>query len=103
MSFSIVDLSRPSPPSEHPARKAEKAAADFEGILLASVMESLAKTFAGASDATPGMQDYSYMGSQALASAVAAHGGIGIARLILRQWRDAKTLEAPLPRFVPPS
>jgi Rod binding domain-containing protein len=49
------------------------------------------------------MQDYSYMGSQALASAVAAHGGIGIARLILRQWRDAKTLEAPLPRFVPPS
>jgi Rod binding domain-containing protein len=94
MSFSIADISRPPAALEHSTRKAAKAAADFEAILLESVMESLSKTFSGVSDGTAGMADYSYMGVQALASAVAAHGGIGIARLILSQWSRTKGPEA---------
>jgi Rod binding domain-containing protein len=101
MSFSMAGLSGATATVEHSTRKAEKAAVDFEAILLASVMESLSKTFSGTSDDTPGMQDYSSMGSQALALAVAARGGIGIAKLILSQWRAV--LQAPQDQFLSPS
>lgn len=67
-----------------PLGKGEKAARDFEAILLASLMDSLQKTFSGvAEEETPGAGDYRLMGTQALAAAIADHGGIGIARLIL--------------------
>ena len=71
--------------------KAEKAAQDFEAVLLASLLENLQKTFAGTSEEGPaGSSSYARMGTQALASAMSAHGGIGIARLILQQWRQSK-------------
>jgi Rod binding domain-containing protein len=66
-----------------PLGKGEKAARDFEAILLTSLLDSLQKTFSGvADDSTPGASDYRLMGTQALASAIADRGGIGIARLI---------------------
>ncbi|MBZ5657313.1 MAG: hypothetical protein LAO56_18760 [Acidobacteriia bacterium] len=66
-----------------PLGKGERAARDFEAILLTSLMDSLQKTVSGvAEDPTPGASDYRLMGTQALASAIAAQGGIGIARLI---------------------
>ena len=71
------------PPSE--AGKREKASRDFESVLLTSLFDSLQKTFAWDSEgSTPGAGDYRLMGTRALAQAVAAGGGIGIARLILR-------------------
>jgi Rod binding domain-containing protein len=83
-------------PNSHPAEKtkAEKAARDFEAVLLGSLLSSLQKTFAG----TPGgnsseNSNYAAMGTQALASAMAARGGLGIAQLILRQWRQTKVPE----------
>jgi len=71
--------------------KGEKAARDFEAILLTSLMDSLQKTFSGgAEDPTPGASDYRLMGTQALASAIADRGGIGIARLILSHLQTPK-------------
>jgi len=68
--------------------KNEKAARDFEAMLLTPVLDSLQKTFAGNSEAAiiPGASDYRQMATAALAQAIAARGGIGIAQLILRHF-----------------
>ncbi len=72
-------------------RKNEKAACDFEAMLLAPVFDSLQKTFAGDDDRkTPGSDDYRQMGTQALAQAIAERGGIGIAQLVLRHLQPPK-------------
>lgn len=79
------------PTSSPPLGKAAKAARDFEAMLLTSLMDSLEKTFSGPSeDDSAGASDYRLMGTQALAAAVAAGGGIGIARLILRHFEPTK-------------
>ncbi|MFY9644163.1 MAG: hypothetical protein WAK29_03240 [Terriglobales bacterium] len=71
-------------PDTRAIAKNEKAARDFEALLLTPVLESLQKAFAGEEDAkSPGASDYRQMGSQALAQAIADRGGIGIARLVL--------------------
>ena len=68
-----------------PAGRTEKAAREFESVLLTSLFDSLQKSFAfDSQDETPGAGDYRLMGTRALAESVSAGGGIGIARLILR-------------------
>jgi len=96
-----VDISMAAPvaqlPTSHPpVGKAEKAARDFEGILLGSLLDSLQNTFSGTSDedGAAGSSTYGLMGTQALASAIAARGGIGIAQLILHQWKQTKVPSA---------
>jgi Rod binding domain-containing protein len=61
-----------------------KAAREFEAQLIASVLDSLQKTFAGVpgDNAVPGAEDYNYLGTQALATEIAAKGGFGIAAMI---------------------
>jgi Rod binding domain-containing protein len=73
------------PPVTKPALgKGQRAARDFEAQLIGTVLESLEKTFAAlpGEDPIAGEDDYNYLGTQALASALAAGGGFGIARLI---------------------
>ncbi len=73
------------PPVTKPALgRGQRAARDFEAQLIGTVLESLEKTFAAlpGEDAIAGQDDYNYLGTQALASALAAGGGFGIARLI---------------------
>lgn len=83
-----------SPASQPTPSKAEKAAHDFEAILLTSLLDGLQKAFTGVSDDDPsGSGNYALMGTQALASAMAAGGGLGIARLILQQWQHTKVLD----------
>ena len=92
MSVSIP-FAIPALPSTHPAGKvkAEKAAQDFEAVLLSSLLESLQKSFADTTgESSPGSDNYAAMGTQALASAISARGGIGIARMILQQWQQTK-------------
>jgi Rod binding domain-containing protein len=74
------------------AAKNEKAARDFEAMLLTPLLDSLQKTFAGPlEDAkTPGASDYRLMATQALAQSIAARGGIGIARLVLDHLQPPK-------------
>ena len=92
MDPALSAISFHSAPTVTPSRsKAEKAACDFEAILLGSLLESLQKTFAGIrEDDASGSGNYAVMGTQAFASALAAGGGIGIAQLILQQWRQTK-------------
>ena len=63
-----------------------KAAREFEASLIASLLESMEKTFATVpgEDDLPGGDDYNYLGTQALAEGIAAHGGFGIAAFISR-------------------
>ena len=82
-------------PSATPALgKGTKAAREFEAQLIGTVLQSLEKTFAAipGQDAMAGEDDYNYLGTQALASAVAAGGGFGIARLITEHLGDPKTV-----------
>ncbi len=63
-----------------------KAARDFEARLIGALLESLEKTFGGlpGESRMPGADNYSYMGSQALAQGIAERGGFGIAAMIER-------------------
>src|SRR5712671_5261936 len=91
LAFDITHLAAARPAGKV---KAEKAAQDFEAVLLGSLLESLQKSFAGPSeDTTVGSDNYAAMGTQALAAAMSAHGGIGIARMILHQWQQTKVPE----------
>jgi len=64
--------------------KTAKAAREFETQLIGMVLESMEKTFAAlpGQSTIAGEDDYNYLGTQALASTVAAGGGFGIASLI---------------------
>jgi len=90
LTFRSTALSSPGPAARvwdaKAALKNEKTARDFEALLLTPVLDALQRTFAGdSSDSkTPGANDYRQMGSQALAQAIAARGGIGIGQLVLR-------------------
>jgi hypothetical protein len=66
--------------------KVMKAAQDFEGVLLESLLEPLEKTFSTlpGKDDLSGADNYHYLGTQALASALAHSGGIGLGALMVR-------------------
>lgn len=72
--------------------KGAKAAREFEAQLIGTVLESLEKSFADlpGQDSVAGSDDYNYLGTQALASALAAGGGFGIARLISQHLGSTK-------------
>ena len=90
----ISTLSSRSHGSEH--SRIAKATQDFEALLLTSLLTPLAKSFSavpGESSAPAGSEDYGYMGVQALASALAYRGGLGIARLVLGQLKSTEVPE----------
>jgi len=70
--------------STPPPTRGAKAAREFESFLVGSLLDSLEKTFATVPGDTdvPGQDEYSYLGRQALSSAVTAAGGFGIAKMI---------------------
>ena len=90
-------LSRPAAGSADMARNSSdqisKAAHEFEAILLHSLLEPLQKSFARISnDSDPaGQSDYEYMGTEALASALASSGGLGIAGMITKQLNQSSS------------
>ena len=92
LATSSVPLTATNPTAAKAVLKNEKAARDFEAMLLTPVFDALQKTFAGDSEdsKTPGASDYRQMGSQALGQAIAARGGIGIAQLVLRHLQPPK-------------
>jgi len=64
--------------------KGAKAAREFEAQLIGNLLESMEKSFASlpGQEAMAGEDDYNYLGTHALASAIAEGGGFGIAQLI---------------------
>jgi len=90
----ISSLTSRSQGSEH--SRVAKATQDSEALLLTSLLAPLEKSFSavpGESSAPAGSEDYGYMGVQALASALAGTGGLGIARLVLRQLKSTEVPE----------
>src|SRR5271165_1955931 len=76
--------------ASQPSSKLKKAALEFESILLQSWLEKMNQTFVGASESQDAAHDtVSSLGTQAIASALAVRGGIGIARMLLRQLESA--------------
>jgi Rod binding domain-containing protein len=67
-----------------------RAAHQFEAVLLNQILGSLEDTFStlGEQKTEAGSNHYKYLGVQALASSIAAKGGIGIADVILRNFRQ---------------
>jgi Rod binding domain-containing protein len=79
--------------------KGEKAARDFEAQLIGTVLQSLEKTFAAlpGKEEIAGQDDYNYLGAEALASGLAAHGGFGIARMISESLNRTKVTSQAVP------
>ena len=82
------------------AAKMVRAAHQFEAVLLNSLLGSLQHSFSsiGGKKADSESTNYDYVGMQALASALAARGGIGIADRIvasLRQHENGSNLSHP--------
>ena len=78
--MATLPTAMPNPP------RGAKAAREFEANLIASLLQSLEETFASVPGKTdlPGADNYNYLGTQALAGAIADHGGFGIAKMILQ-------------------
>jgi len=69
-----------------PSPKLVKAAHEFEAMLLQSWLEKMNQSFVGESGSLdPAHDTVSGLGTQAIAQALSAKGGIGIAKMILRQ------------------
>jgi Rod binding domain-containing protein len=64
--------------------RGKNAAREFEAHLIGSLLESLEKTFSSVpgGNTSPGADDYNHIGTEALAGALAAKGGFGIADMI---------------------
>lgn len=75
--------------------KGRKAAREFEAQLIGTVLESFEKTFATlpGQDEIAGEDNYNYMGTQAMASALAEGGGFGIAQMISAHLTARKDVE----------
>jgi Rod binding domain-containing protein len=87
---SAIPLPAANLPSAQAVTKNAKAARDFEALLFTPVLDALQKIFGGDDDAkTIGASDYRSLGTQALAQAIAASGGIGIAKMILAHLQPA--------------
>jgi Rod binding domain-containing protein len=91
-SASYVSPSGWMPQAVSTLSRGAKAARDFEAQLIGNLLESMEKTFAAlpGQGSVAGDDDYNYMGTQALASAMAAGGGFGIARMILHSFERTK-------------
>jgi Rod binding domain-containing protein len=70
-----------------PVGRGLHAAREFEAQLIGSLLESMEKTFATlpGENNMAGADNYGYLGTQALAGAMAEKGGFGIASMIMRQ------------------
>jgi flagellar protein FlgJ len=75
-----------APAASQPSSKLKKSAQEFEAILLQRWLEKMNQSFVGSSESQDAAHDtVSSLGTQAIAMALAARGGIGIANMLLRQ------------------
>jgi Rod binding domain-containing protein len=75
--------------------RAMKATQEFEAQLLYSILQPLESTFSaisGSVDPSSKGGAYGDMGTQAVASALATAGGIGIAKMLMAHWQRTKVL-----------
>lgn len=80
--------------TEPARRKIEKAAQDFEGMLLSSLWKSMAEDMKGSLDEDSTNASFSDMGLQAVGAAMARSGGVGIGRMLLKALDKQQASEA---------
>jgi len=83
------------PAQTQSTHRAMKAAQEFEVQLLCSILQPLENTFSAVSGSVdPSCKGGAYgdMGTQAVASALATAGGIGIAKMLMAHWQRTKVL-----------
>ncbi|HYA23098.1 MAG TPA: hypothetical protein VEF05_03005 [Terriglobales bacterium] len=87
-----IQNSTPLSSEKSPAEKLVHAAHQFEAILLNQLLGSLEHAFSalGKEKKEAGSDHYQFLGLQALASSVAAHGGLGIADMIIRNLKSRR-------------
>jgi Rod binding domain-containing protein len=79
-----------SGPAERASPKLAKAAQEFEAILLSQWLEKMQQTFSSSDEAKdPAHDTLASLGTQAVATALAARGGIGIGTMLLRQLKGS--------------
>jgi Rod binding domain-containing protein len=71
---------------ESSSSKLVQSAREFEAILLQSWLEKINQSFVGSAESQDAAHDtVSSLGTQAIATALAARGGVGISSMLLRQ------------------
>ena len=88
-----IQINQTTPAVSPERAKLQNAARDFESILIADLLKTAPRsgTLDGDDTASAGVEGYDDLRTEAMASALAAQGGIGIARMMLYQLdRSAK-------------
>jgi Rod binding domain-containing protein len=81
--------------ADGPARqKIEKSAQEFEGMLLSSLWKSMGEDIKGSLDEDSANSSFTDMGLQAVGSAMAKSGGVGIGRMLLKALEKQQAVEA---------
>jgi Rod binding domain-containing protein len=82
----LLSASTSELPAAPRGRTIERAAREFEAVLLNTLLGSLEQSFSALPGKTneSGSDHFQYLGIQALSSSLAAGGGVGIARMILQ-------------------
>jgi len=81
--------------ADGPARhKIEKAAQDFEGMLLSALWKSMGEDMKSSFDEDSAGSSFIDMGLQAVGSAMAESGGVGIGRMLLKALGREQSKEA---------
>ena len=65
-------------------QKIEKSSREFEGLLLSALWKSMGDDMKDSSDGDSSSSSFIDMGLQAVGSAMASSGGIGIGRMLLK-------------------
>jgi peptidoglycan hydrolase FlgJ len=88
----VAELLGSTPAPAHSPHRLARAAQDFEGMLLGSLLSPLEKSFSAlpGEGSQAGSEQYGYLGVQALASALSKSGGLGLADLVVRQLRSTE-------------
>jgi Rod binding domain-containing protein len=93
-----IDLTAPanvpnaSSAAQH--QKIEKAAREFEGLLLSALWKSMGEDIKDSSEGDSSSSSFIDMGLQAVGSAMAASGGIGIGRMLLKALEKQSSADA---------
>jgi len=75
-------------------QKIEKSSREFEGLLLSALWKSMGEDIKDSSDGDSSGSSFIDMGLQAVGSAMAASGGIGIGRMLLKALEKQSSSDA---------
>jgi Rod binding domain-containing protein len=91
----ITSLTNTNKPADGPAhQKIEKSAQEFEGMLLSALWKSMGDDMKSSLDEDSTNSSFTDMGLQAVGSAMARSGGVGIGRMLLQALEKQQAAEA---------